>query len=62
MTTIAPDPLDTQRLCETFGCPNAGERLYQLAPATNVWLCSECIRLAEDGDAGEYDRKTDKKD
>ena len=57
MTTIAPDSLDTRRICEVFGCPNLGERMYQLAPATNVLLCSECIKLAEDADAGKYDKE-----
>ena len=52
MTTIAPDPSDTWRTCETFGCPNPGERFYQLAPGINVWFCSECIVLAEDADVG----------
>ena len=58
MATIAPDPLDTRRMCERFGRPNPGERFYQLAPGTNVWFCSECIKLAEDADAGKYDRET----
>ena len=62
MTTIAPDRRDTRRMCETFGCPNPGERMYQLAPATTVWLCSECSTLGEDADVGKYDRETDEEE
>ncbi len=28
--------------CESFGCSNEGVQMYQLAPATNVWLCANC--------------------
>ena len=30
--------------CESFGCPNPGEQMHQIAPATNVWLCPKCIK------------------
>ena len=33
---------DTKK-CETFGCPNPGVRMYAIAPATNVWLCTVCL-------------------
>ena len=33
--------------CETFGCTNTGEQMYQIAPATNVWLCVQCMAAAE---------------
>ena len=33
--------------CETFGCTNPGMQMYQIAPATNVWLCAECLASAE---------------
>jgi len=29
--------------CETFGCENIGEQSFQIAPATNVWLCKKCL-------------------
>ena len=34
--------------CETFGCANTGEQMYQIAPATNVWLCAQCMAAAEE--------------
>ena len=33
--------------CETFGCLNIGEWLYQLAPGTNVRLCVPCVQSVE---------------
>jgi len=35
--------------CEVFGCPHPAERMYQIAPATNVWMCQDCINAAEEG-------------
>ncbi len=35
------------RKCETFGCPNIGLQMYQVAPGTNVWLCVRCIQELE---------------
>ncbi len=29
--------------CESFGCSNEGVQMYQVAPATNVWLCAKCV-------------------
>lgn len=34
--------------CETFGCTNTGLQMYQIAPATNVWLCAQCMAAAEE--------------
>ena len=34
--------------CETFGCNNTGVQMYQIAPATNVWLCAQCMGAAEE--------------
>ena len=34
--------------CETFGCNNTGLQMYAIAPATNVWLCAECMAVAEE--------------
>ena len=34
--------------CETFGCTNTGVQMYQIAPATNVWLCAQCMAAAEE--------------
>ena len=33
--------------CETIGCSNAGVQMFQVAPATNVWLCRNCIERVE---------------
>ena len=30
--------------CENFGCSTAGKQMYQIAPGTNVWLCSKCAK------------------
>jgi ribosomal protein L37AE/L43A len=30
--------------CESFGCPTPGEQMYQIVPATNVWLCHQCVK------------------
>ena len=30
--------------CETFGCTNTGVQMYQIAPATNVWLYANVWR------------------
>jgi len=35
------------RKCEVFACSNPGARMYQIAPATNVLLCEECIQEAD---------------
>jgi len=35
------------KICETFGCKNEGVQSFQIAPATNVWLCRECINRIE---------------
>ncbi len=38
--------------CENFGCSTAGKQMYQIAPGTNVWLCSKCgTELNNDKDA-----------
>ncbi len=29
--------------CESFGCSNEGVQMFQVAPATNVWLCAKCV-------------------
>ena len=55
MTTMTPDTQNTREICETFGCPNAAERFYQLALGSDGWLCSRCIKLADDVDVGKYD-------
>ena len=34
--------------CETFGCTNTGVQMYQIAPATNVGLCAQCMATAEE--------------
>ena len=34
--------------CETFGCTNTGVQMDQIAPATNVWLCAQCMAAAEE--------------
>ena len=34
-------------MCEMFGCNNPGVKMYQLAPATPVWLCLGCIQTTE---------------
>lgn len=34
--------------CETFGCPNIGLQMYQVAPGTNLWLCGRCIQQLEE--------------
>jgi len=39
---------DTMKKCETFGCTNTGVQMYQIAPATNVWLCAQCMAAAEE--------------
>ncbi|MFQ6030727.1 MAG: hypothetical protein ACE5Q6_24920 [Dehalococcoidia bacterium] len=37
--------------CESFGCRNPGEQMYQVAPATNVWLCAKCVEeMKQSGD------------
>ena len=36
--------------CETFGCVNQGIRMYQIAPATTVWLCTRCIHEMQSND------------
>jgi len=43
----APEVPVKNRKCETFGCPNIGLQMYQVAPATNVWLCGRCIQELE---------------
>ncbi len=37
------------RKCETFGCPNTAEKMFQLAPGTNIWLCRTCRYLETKG-------------
>ena len=39
--------METKKTCEIFGCKNISERMYQIAPATNIWLCKECIKKEE---------------
>ena len=34
--------------CEVFGCLNPADKMYQLGPGTNVWMCQDCIDAAED--------------
>ena len=45
--------------CESFGCSNEGVQMYQLAPATNVWLCAKCIEEMENAtDKSPADQKS----
>ena len=32
------------RKCEMFGCPKVGDKMHQIAPGTNVWLCRQCMK------------------
>ena len=34
--------------CEVFGCLNPADKMYQLGPATNVWMCQDCIDAADE--------------
>ncbi len=44
--------------CESFGCSNEGVQMYQVAPATNVWLCAKCVEEMQNAtDARPADRK-----
>ena len=38
--------------CETDGCSNLGFTVYQLKPATVVWLCVPCAQAVEEAEAG----------
>ena len=30
------------RICDMFGCVGPANKLYSLAPGTNLWLCTGC--------------------
>jgi hypothetical protein len=36
---------EAAKKCDSIGCPNPGVQMYQIVPATNIWLCSICLYL-----------------
>ena len=42
-TTIEDDGAKcAMKNCETFGCRDIANQMWQIAPGTNVWLCDKC--------------------
>lgn len=33
--------------CDTVGCNSRGEQMYQIVPATSIWLCIFCVLHAD---------------
>ena len=41
-----------EKKCEMMGCGNPGFQNFQMAPATNVWLCEGCLESEKLAHAG----------